>query len=76
MEISHQAHTAVGSRIESKSISVGRDADDEFDREFRDFIGSITLDDEELAAFLAMPECSVPEVRRLVAGRQSRVADT
>ena len=74
MAISPQAQTAVAIRIELKSVESQSDPDEEFDREYRDFIESITLSDEEFAAFLAMPESSVPEIKRLFAARQSRVA--
>ena len=57
-----------------KSLGFQSDADEIFDQEFRDFIESISLNAEEFAEFLAMPESSVPGVRRLVARRQSRVA--
>ena len=41
------------------------DSDDEFDPLFDDFLESITLTREELAVFVAMPEASVPEVKRM-----------
>jgi hypothetical protein len=41
--------------------------DGEFDRVFEDFIESITLSAEELAVFVAMPEASVAEVKRMFA---------
>jgi len=42
--------------------------DDEDVREFQDFIESISLNDEELEAFIAMPGSSIPEVRQMFEG--------
>jgi hypothetical protein len=43
------------------------DADQEFSRVFEDFVESITLSDGELAVFLALPEASVSDVKRMFA---------
>jgi hypothetical protein len=77
MEFSVHPHAAVPGQVEFKSVGLPRDPDEgdpdeEFDREFQDFIESITLTDEEFAVFLAMPEASVLEVKRLFAGRPPR----
>jgi len=71
MELSQETHIAVARRIELKSIRLRSDPDKESDREFADFIESISLSGEEMAAFLATPALSVPEVKRLFARRQS-----
>ena len=54
--------------------SAGRpdDPGDEFDRVLEDFIQSITLSAAELAVFVAMPEASVSEVKRMFAVPLSR----
>jgi hypothetical protein len=43
------------------------DGANEFDRVFEDFVESITLSDEELAVFIALPEASVSDVKRMFA---------
>ena len=68
MELSQETHIAVARRI---AIRLRSDPDKESDREFADFIESISLSGEEMAAFLATPALSVPEVKRLFARRQS-----
>lgn len=52
-------------RIPTRSpvLPNGEDAEDAL--LFQEFIDSISLNDEELEAFIAMPGCSVPEVRQL-----------
>ena len=75
MEFSAHPHAAVPGQVESvglPNVSDDDDPDEEFDREFQDFIESITLTEEEFAVFLATPEASVLEVKRLFAGRPPR----
>jgi len=49
-------------------LAFGADHHEETDQEFRDFIESISLTEEEMLAFLAAPELSTAaEARRLVA---------
>ena len=47
------------------------------DREFRDFIESILVTHEELAAIVSMPELSIPQVKRhLRHGKGDRMQKT
>jgi len=46
------------------------DWDEELDQMFQDFIESISLSREELAALVAMPEASVSDVRQMFAARR------
>lgn len=48
--------------------------DDHEDQDFRDFVESISLTQEELVVFLARPELSIAEVRHLFARRQDFAA--
>ena len=60
-----KARTAVADRFGLQDYP-----NEEHDREFRDLIESVSLSREELAAFVAMPESSIGEVKRLFAGRR------
>lgn len=64
-----KARTAVADRIENL-FGLQDYPNEEHDREFRDLIESVSLSREELAAFVAMPESSIGEVKRLFAGRR------
>ena len=64
-----KARTAVADRIENL-FGLRDYPNEEHDREFRDLIESVSLSREELAAFVAMPESSIGEVKRLFAGRR------
>ena len=59
--------TADPGPLEFNSFGPADDTDEEFERVFDDFIESITLSDGELAVFLAMPEASVSDVKRMFA---------
>ena len=65
MEVSQETKIAVVGRVESKSSELQSESDKQADREFAGFIDSVTLSHEEMAAFLATPELSVPRVKRL-----------
>ena len=49
--------------VESPASS---NTDEEYDREFRDFIESITVTAEELTAIISMPEFSIQEVKQFL----------
>ena len=70
------AHTADPGHLGFDSFEPADDADADFDRVVEDFVESITLSDAELAVFLALPEASVSDVKRMFAvplhvGRES-----
>jgi hypothetical protein len=44
--------------------SVSSNTNEEYDREYQDFIESISMTAEELAAFISMPELSMQEVKQ------------
>ena len=49
-----------------------RKRNEKYDREFREFIASISVTAEQLAGIIGMPEFSIPEVKRyLQDGRRS-----
>jgi hypothetical protein len=62
------ARAAGSHRIAPTLLAFGANHYEETDQEFRDFIESISLTEEEMLAFLASPELSTAaEARRLVA---------
>ena len=69
MNLLRRARASMADRIPTHSpiLPKGEDAEDAL--LYQDFIDSISLNDEELEAFIAMPGCSVPEVRQLFQGR-------
>jgi len=54
------------------AASAARLADD-FEREFREFIGSIAVSAQELAAIVNMPDYSIPQVKESL--RKDRLTD-
>ena len=68
MKVFRQALTLDPDRLAADSCQ--GEVREEEDSEFRDFIESISLSQEEILALLAMPELTVEEVRRLFVGPQ------
>ena len=71
MKIYQQSRTAVADRIALKLFGSENDSSEQDVAETQEFIEGISLSGEEFVAFVATPELSIPEVRRLFAAMQN-----
>ena len=70
MKTYQHSGAGVADRFASKLFGLRDYTHEKDDPDFDDFVEGISLSHDELAAFVAEPELSVPEVKRLFAGRQ------
>ena len=64
MKIHHHLQTPVADRATVKWLPLKDHSSEEDNRDFLDFIESISLSSEEMAAFIGAPDSSIAEIRR------------